>query len=425
MNSSGWDWTFGRFDHFRWSFYNLDGQRLFAIDFDNNVGERIYYMLGNSSTFYNTGRRFYNDATHLLEVYMFFSENFWFADLDGSSLTGLLPISSTGAALNLRDVAAVWSLSNVNSPGNNYMAFDNYSIDLFTALTPPVIRHSTPHQSVTSGSTVQLSVSATGTPPLYYQWYFNDAPISGATGTNLFIPNITTNQAGMYHVTVSNLVGVTRNDGSMVVVAPYVAPPPNDHFAARTAIPDFPSTIRGYNTAATREAGEPLHAGNRGGRSVWWTWTAPHNGRVTFSTVGSDFDTILAVYQGHTLSSLTLVAANDDAQNHLRGSWITFPAIAGTTYQIAVDGYYGDAGTILLTIKPDASARAVDLHLSPENGFGFALAGEQGLKFTIQSSTNLRDWTTLTNLLNWGGTFNFSDPSSLNSPRKFYRIVQE
>jgi hypothetical protein len=68
----------------------------------------------------------------------------------------------------------------------------------------------------------------------------------------------------------------------------------------------------GYNGLATKETGEPDHAANSGGKSVWWTWTAPANARVTLDTIGSSFDTLLAVYTGNPVSNLALVATNDD-----------------------------------------------------------------------------------------------------------------
>ncbi|MES1168765.1 MAG: calcium-binding protein, partial [Oleiharenicola lentus] len=74
--------------------------------------------------------------------------------------------------------------------------------------------------------------------------------------------------------------------------------------------------MKGFNTNATKESGEPSHArdsgpdakANPGGRSVWWRWTAPSVGTVTLDTKGSYFDTILGVYTGSSLSGLTSIA---------------------------------------------------------------------------------------------------------------------
>jgi len=125
--------------------------------------------------------------------------------------------------------------------------------------------------------------------------------------------------------------------------------PANNNFASRTAISGTSVTVTGTNVGATKEAGEPNHAGNNGGKSVWWTWTAPSNGSVQIDTIGSNFDTILGVYTGSSVSSLTLVASNDDSGGNMT-SKVTFNAVAGTSYQIVVDGYGGASGNITLHV---------------------------------------------------------------------------
>ena len=79
-------------------------------------------------------------------------------------------------------------------------------------------------------------------------------------------------------------------------------------------------------------------------------WVAPANGTVTFNTEGSGFDTILGVYIGTSVSALSLVASNDDVQYPAdTTSTVTFAAVSGTEYRIAVDGYNGVSGNYTLT----------------------------------------------------------------------------
>ncbi|MFM7819061.1 MAG: putative Ig domain-containing protein, partial [Verrucomicrobiota bacterium] len=112
----------------------------------------------------------------------------------------------------------------------------------------------------------------------------------------------------------------------------------------------------GNNQVATKEPGEPNHAANNvGGKSVWWKWTAPSAGTATINTRGSTFDTILGIYTGTAVNSLTLVANNDDeTYPNVITSRVQFTAIGGTTYRIAVDGYNNgsgaDSGSITLNI---------------------------------------------------------------------------
>lgn len=122
--------------------------------------------------------------------------------------------------------------------------------------------------------------------------------------------------------------------------------PANDAFANATFItfntssPQNPQTVKGFNTNATKEAAEPRHADNPGGRSVWWRWTAPSSGEVTLDTRGSYYDTTLGVYTGTNVNNLLLIASDDDINDGIvQASTVTFNATAGTTYRIAVDGF--------------------------------------------------------------------------------------
>jgi Big-like domain-containing protein/cellulase (glycosyl hydrolase family 5) len=121
--------------------------------------------------------------------------------------------------------------------------------------------------------------------------------------------------------------------------------PPNDRFANAQSVTRGTS-VAGTNVGATKEPGEPNHAGNPGGRSIWFRWTAPTTGRVVFSTAHSSFDTTLGVYRGSSVSALTRIASNDDYNGVT--SRVSFTATAGVTYMIAVDGYNGASGSVVL-----------------------------------------------------------------------------
>jgi hypothetical protein len=128
-----------------------------------------------------------------------------------------------------------------------------------------------------------------------------------------------------------------------------VAAPVNDNFASATVITGVSGATSGSTVGATKEPGEPNHAGNAGGASVWFNWVAPANGTVTFNTEGSSFDTLLGVYIGASVSTLGLVASNDDVLYPDTTSAVTFVAVSGTEYRIAVDGYSGASGNYTLT----------------------------------------------------------------------------
>lgn len=130
----------------------------------------------------------------------------------------------------------------------------------------------------------------------------------------------------------------------------------NDAFAQRTTITGSTANVTGSNVGATKETSEPNHAGNSGGHSVWWTWTAPAGGNVTITTTGSNFDTLLGAYTGTSVSGLTTKASNDDdASAGGACSKVSFAVTSGTTYQIAVDGYSGATGSIVLNLSLSTS----------------------------------------------------------------------
>ena len=132
------------------------------------------------------------------------------------------------------------------------------------------------------------------------------------------------------------------------------------------------------NTGVIPDAGGPSPAGFAPHHPLWYKWTAPESGEVTFDTIGSvdaggtNLDTVLAVYTGPDVSQLIQVGANDDYYPYWRTAngqslpqliqtsetygfssdnpdiWIyplpfngpsilRFNATAGTTYYIEVD----------------------------------------------------------------------------------------
>jgi hypothetical protein len=121
----------------------------------------------------------------------------------------------------------------------------------------------------------------------------------------------------------------------------------NNNFLAATNLTGASGTVTGSNVGATKETGEPDHAGFAGGTSVWFRWTAPTTGTKSFDTFGSSFDTLLGVYTGTAVNGLTVVASNDDTGGGQQ-SKVTFPVTAGVTYRIAVDGYGASTGTVKL-----------------------------------------------------------------------------
>ena len=123
-------------------------------------------------------------------------------------------------------------------------------------------------------------------------------------------------------------------------------PPANDLFGAAQPIAGNSGSVSASNMDAGVEPGEPSHAGQLGGRSIWYRWVAPTNGAWVFDTRGSTVDTLLAVYTGSSVSNLTLVATNDDSGAEITSS-VAFNAIAGQEYRIVVVGVSVDVVAVV------------------------------------------------------------------------------
>lgn len=135
--------------------------------------------------------------------------------------------------------------------------------------------------------------------------------------------------------------------------------PPNDDFNNAIPLQTDSGSVTGTNANGTREFSEPLHVGFLGDKSIWYYWSSSVDGVMTIDTIGSNFDTTLAVYGGSTLSQLITVAQNDDIVSGTnKVSRVDFDITAGVTYRIAVDGWNGEYGNITLNWSSSGSVPA-------------------------------------------------------------------
>lgn len=241
-----------------------------------------------------------------------------------------------------------------SSDAGNYLAVVSNPVGNATSqvavlnvfIPPTILAQPAPLQTVNPGGTVTLSVAADGTPPLMYQWYLNGNIVPGATGPTLTITNFQPGMAGVYRCVVSNPAGAVASQPAEVRMN---LPPLNlgDQFPGQVVLSAATGLVRGTNTMATLQPGEPPHVGRTGGRSVWASYISSMPGIVRFRTSGSSFDTMLAAYVGDSISNLVEVAFDDDRGGFLT-SQIMFNVQPNVLYRIVVDGLGGAGGEILL-----------------------------------------------------------------------------
>ncbi|HET8862424.1 MAG TPA: hypothetical protein VFM94_04145 [Solirubrobacterales bacterium] len=137
-------------------------------------------------------------------------------------------------------------------------------------------------------------------------------------------------------------------EGSIALEIASTPAPGNDDFADAQVVTSesfdggtfYRVDVPGFNWNATKELGEPAHAGDQGGASVWYSWTAPASGEASVVAASGALEAVLGVYTGTSLSELTPVAT----PTYFPGE-VDVQVTAGTTYLIAVDGMFdGGAG---------------------------------------------------------------------------------
>jgi hypothetical protein len=111
--------------------------------------------------------------------------------------------------------------------------------------------------------------------------------------------------------------------------------------------------VPGFNWNATKEEGEPAHAGDPGGASVWYSWTAPASGSAHVVATSGAFESplsgiddggLLGVYTGSSVDALTSVGSLGVSSRE-----VALEVSAGTTYEVAVDGRFdGSAGMAVM-----------------------------------------------------------------------------
>jgi hypothetical protein len=157
---------------------------------------------------------------------------------------------------------------------------------------------------------------------------------------------------------------------------PAPTPPPgptpgtlvNDNFGGALLL-DVPGSANGTIQGASMEPDEPAGCAPMDA-TVWYRIAPAISGQLTVSTAGSTFDTVLTLYQGSSLSTLTVLACSDD-EGAAEQSRLVLPIIGGETYYIQLGGSLGQAGNYLLQAALDSSpggtpaATASSTHTAP------------------------------------------------------------
>lgn len=92
------------------------------------------------------------------------------------------------------------------------------AVAVVTVDSPPYFITPLSDQTVDQGGLALLTASASGSPPLSYQWRFNGTNLPGATSATLGLTNVWHTNAGLYSVVVTNVFGTVASSNAVLTV---------------------------------------------------------------------------------------------------------------------------------------------------------------------------------------------------------------
>ncbi|MGZ4961574.1 MAG: hypothetical protein ACXWBP_03605 [Limisphaerales bacterium] len=224
-------------------------------------------------------------------------------------------------------------------------------------------------------------------------------------------------------VTYRVLAGGHSGIGGSLHIQAMLPAPSNDQCSGAIAM--TAGTVYTMNTATATSTDDPTPSCAAISKGVWYSYTPAASASVTVSSCGSDFDTVLAAYTG-TCGSLTEVAGscNDDNGPSCTATTasVTFSAVAGTTYRILVGGYGTASGNLHMVATGGGGNLSkpiqIDQYTYTSGQLQLGFSSDPG-SFLVQSSADLVQWSTVTNVTS-SGHANVIDAPGASA--RFYRV---
>ncbi|MDA7610571.1 Ig-like domain-containing protein [Verrucomicrobia bacterium] len=283
---------------------------------------------------------------------------------DGGTLAATLVTEPENGTLTLNSDGSFAYAPIADYNGNDSFTYSiadsDGDADIVTALivvvAEPVIPPSFSIQPSDSflpqGSGLTLDFGVAGSEPMQYQWFLNGERLLGADQPTLpILPNIMRENSGSYVFRAENSSDTVISE-AVIVSLDWQVQGGADDFAEAIAIESNSGFIRTSNSQATTENGEPRHSNKRTGNTIWYRWQPAASGLATLSLQGSSFDTVMAVYEGNSLTQLTEIESDDD-RGGFSTSRLQFSAELGQDYMIAIGGFNGATGNILFSWEID------------------------------------------------------------------------
>ena len=281
-------------------------------------------------------------------------------------------IGQTNSSLNITN------LNPANSGGyfvvvSNVFNSVTSSVGYATVLYAPTIVSNPKSVNLSLHGSNTLSVSASGTSPLSYQWTFNTTNISGAIATNYSITNFALTNIGNYAAIVSNPYGTVTSTIASVQMLPTLTVP-------------FTGAVNLWGQPTT------LSVGAVGSGTLMYQW----------------------YFNGVPIAGAT-------------SNTYTFPVVQFTNaglYSVVASNAYGSVSNNAYQLVVNPANVSLGLYA------GVIVQGTVGYSYNIQASTDLgntNSWVTLTNIILtspvqiWND--NSTDVHAQGNPKRYYRVL--
>lgn len=206
-----------------WARVGIDpGYLAFQLDASHTVGS-VYYAQ-------RSGFNAVLDKVTRLSVWASDTAPFTAAD-PGVPASTIVAVTESGGALwteylftnNIVGRYFLVKIEQLPNVGGN-IGGNELRLGLANLSAPPSVSQQPSSHNLYLGGTLRLSIKATGTAPLVYQWKYgatalqNDARTSGVDGADLVVQNITAADSGTYSCTVANSAGTAVSDSAVVSI---------------------------------------------------------------------------------------------------------------------------------------------------------------------------------------------------------------
>jgi hypothetical protein len=249
--------------------------------------------------------------------------------------SAVLPLTGLNVGTNVLAVEVHQS-----SLSSSDSAFDLRLTLLGYNLGPALLAQPT-NATVVAGGSATFAVTASGSAPLSYRWYFNNALQPGTTNS-LTVVNAQAGNAGSYYAVVSNAIGVVTSSVATLTLAS--ADTDGD------GMPDNWESANGTNPGAN-DAQVDLDGDGHSNLREYWAGTSPTNAAsaLRFNSVSSLGTNLVFTFNAMSNRGYTV-----QTQSLLTGAWQNWVNInsASTNRALALTNPVSGANRFYRLVTP-------------------------------------------------------------------------